>query len=289
MLYAGCSISERYVNPLFEVFDGGDFVLSSYRDIEQSLTQIRIYFEDPSLESNAVSCLANALDIIGVEAQVETGSIHDEDWRLSYRRHFQTEKIGSKLLVVPEWELDSLQNPENRKCIVLDPGMAFGTGKHETTRACLELIERFSCGQLADMSFLDMGCGSGILSIAAAKLGFGEVEGFDVDQEAVDASIANAAKNGVEILFRKFALGRLEKTSPDRQYDFVVANILGPLLIRFSEEIAPYVKNNLVISGILSEIYDDVLSSYTRLGFKEVDRITIGQWTTGFLKKSDEK
>lgn len=285
MLYAGCFILERYVNPLFEVFDGGDFILSSYRDIEESLTQVRIYFEDASLQESAVESLRRALDLVGLDTAVETGSIPDEDWRLAYRRHFKTEKIGSKLLVVPEWEFDSLENPEGRKCIVLDPGMAFGTGKHETTRACLEFIEKVSSEKIEEMSFLDMGCGSGILSIAASKLGFGEVEGFDVDQEAVDASVENAEKNQVEILFRKFALGGLEKTVPDKKFDVVAANILGPLLIRFSEEIIQYVGDKLIISGILTEIYDEVLSCYSKLGMKEIQRITIGQWTTGLLFK----
>jgi ribosomal protein L11 methyltransferase len=178
-----------------------------------------------------------------------------------------------------------LENPEGRKCIVLDPGMAFGTGKHETTRACLEFIEKVSSEKIEEMSFLDMGCGSGILSIAASKLGFGEVEGFDVDQEAVDASVENAEKNQVEILFRKFALGGLEKTVPDKKFDVVAANILGPLLIRFSEEIIQYVGDKLIISGILAEIYDEVLSCYSKLGMKEIQRITIGQWTTGLLFK----
>ena len=141
-----------------------------------------------------------------------------------------------------------------------------------------------------------MGCGSGILSIAAAKLGFGPVAGFDVDQEAVDASIENAEKNGVKIDFHKFALGRVGKLrgcevekeqtfSPSSSYDLVAANILGPLLIRFADEIVPYVKKHLIVSGILTELYPEVLAAYEARGLKELSHKTIGEWTTGLLLK----
>lgn len=282
MHFVGCSISEQYVNPLFEVFDGGDFVLSSYRDIEERFTRMRIYFEDPSAVEAAKSALSAAMSIVGVESPLEVGEIADEDWKLAYRRHFKVEEIGRRLVTVPAWE----PVPDgNRLPIVLDPGMAFGTGKHETTRACLEFIDELSDRGLK--SFLDMGCGSGILSIAASKLGYAPVKGFDVDQEAVDASLENAEKNGVEIEIVKFALGRKQIAAPDRVYDLVAANILGPLLIRFADEIVAYVGNRLIISGILSELYPEVLSAYEARGFVELSRKTIGEWTTGLLKKGN--
>ena len=83
MTFVGCSVSERFVNPLFEVFDGGDFVLSSFRDIEEDVTRLRIYFEDPAQADPAKKCLSDALAIVGVEAPVETGEIADEDWQFA--------------------------------------------------------------------------------------------------------------------------------------------------------------------------------------------------------------
>ena len=131
-----------------------------------------------------------------------------------------------------------------------------------------------------------MGCGSGILSIAAAKLGYGPVAGFDVDQEAVDASVENAEKNGVKVDFFKFALGRAgTEASPVGPADLVAANILGPLLIRFADEIVPYVGRNLIVSGILTDLYPDVLAAYEARGLKEVSRKTLGEWTTGLLTR----
>ena len=277
-----CSVEERFVNPLFEVFDGGDFILSSYRDIEERLTQIQIYFPDPEppltldeVRIDAESRLLSAMSVVGAEASIEYTTIPDEDWKLSYRRHFTTEHIGERLVVRPPWE----PMPDGGVVVTLDPGLAFGTGKHETTRACLEYIDSLS-GEGG--RFLDMGCGSGILSIAAARLGFSPVSGFDVDQEAVQASAENAEANGVEVEFFKYGLGAKVKRELPKA-DLVAANILGPLLIRFADEIVPAVGKRLIISGILTELYEDVLSAYVSRGLKEVSRRTIGEWTTGLL------
>ncbi len=278
MTFVSCSVSERFVNPLFEVFDGGDFILSSYRDIEEDMTRMRIYLEDSARVEEAKGCLADALAIVGVAAPIEVGEIADEDWKFAYRRHFKTENVGRRLVTVPAWETVPAGD---RLPIVLDPGMAFGTGKHETTRACLEYID-----ELAPVdSFLDMGCGSGILSIAAAKLGCGTVTGFDVDEEAVEASRTNAAANGVAVTFFKYGLGARERRGLGKA-DLVVANILGPLLIRFADEIAPCATRHLVVSGILTTLYPEVLAAFTSRGFTEVSRKTLGEWTTGLLRRA---
>ena len=278
MTFVSCSVSERFVNPLFEVFDGGDFILSSFRDIEEDFTRMRIYLEDPSRVGEAKRRLSDALAVVGVAVPIEVGEIADEDWKLAYRRHFKTENVGRRLVTVPAWEKVPAGD---RLPIVLDPGMAFGTGKHETTRACLEYID-----ELAPVaSFLDMGCGSGILSIAAAKLGCGAVTGFDVDAEAVEASRANAAANGVAVTFFKYGLGARERRDLSTA-DLVVANILGPLLIRFADEIAPCATRHLVVSGILTTLYPEVLAAFASRGFAEVSRKTLGEWTTGLLRRS---
>lgn len=307
MTFVSCSVPERFVNPLFEVFDGGDFILSSYHDIEEETTRMQIFFEDPALADAAKACLGSALEIVGVSVPITVGDLPDEDWKLSYRRHFKTESVGRHLLIVPEWELASIDQPNNRTIVCLDPGMAFGTGKHETTRACLEYIDELS----GKGSFLDMGCGSGILSIAAAKLGYAPVAGFDIDEEAVAASKENAEKNGVQVDYRAFALGKGAVTldssieaakgiypdlalqgkandpsaRPFEPADLVVANILGPLLIAFADEIVGYVKKDLVISGILTELYPEVLAAFTSRGFREVSRKNLGEWSTGLLTR----
>lgn len=307
-----CNIADGLVDPLFEVFDSGDFILSSYHDIEESDTQMQVYLADPAQAGEAARRLKDALALVGSNAQVETSEVPDEDWKLSYRRHFKIEPIGRRLVTVPTWELEGFRASgefSDRIPLVLDPGMAFGTGKHETTRACLEYIDELA-GNGAQ-SFLDMGCGSGILSIAAAKLGFSRVAGFDIDEDAVNASRENAALNGVTVDYRLFALGKGTVTldesieaakgvypdlalqgrdvgsgeAPFAPADFVVANILGPLLIAFADEIAGYAKKTLIVSGILEELYPEVLAAFQSRGFREISRKTIGEWTTGHLSR----
>ena len=291
MTFVSCSIPEQFVNPLFEVFDGGDFALSSYRDVEEPLTRMRIYLADPEGAGEAVRRLREAMALVGVDAPVSTGELADEDWRFSYRRHFKTETVGRRLVVIPEWELPNWRGDGSeppRETIVMDPGLAFGTGRHETTKACLEYIDELSAEMRAGSSFLDMGCGSGILSIAAAKLGFSPVRGFDVDREAVAVASENASRNGVDAGFFHFALGRGEALPGEPvSYDVVAANILGPLLIRFADEVSAAAGGRLIVSGILSELYTDVLSAYETRGFREISRRELGEWTTGLLVRSE--
>lgn len=291
MTFVGCSVPERFVNPLFEVFDGGEFILSSYRDVEERETRLRIYLDDPAKREAATAALQSALDVVGLAVEIAPGEIADEDWKYSYRRHFKTEAIGESLLTVPVWELDEAKKAwgeSGRKMIVLDPGLAFGTGKHETTRACLEYIDEVS-REIPNGSFLDMGCGSGILSIAAALLGFRTVTGFDVDREAVAAARENAAANGVSVTYEHFALGRhaaLPRALENEKgaaFSLVAANILGPLLIRFADEIVPHAASFLILSGILSELYGEVRAAYEARGFKERSNRTYGEWTTGLF------
>jgi ribosomal protein L11 methyltransferase len=276
MTKVSCSINEQYVNPLFEVFDGGDFILSSFRDVEKPLTEMRLFTEsdDDNVIGDLKRRLKEALEIVGLgETQMSVETVPDEDWKFAYRRHFKTELVSPRILVQPEWEEVAV--------IKFDPGMAFGTGKHETTKACLQYIDE--CAKDGG-TFLDMGCGSGILSIAAAMLGYKKVSAFDVDQEAVDATIENSEKNNVEVTCFKYALGsKVKRALP--MADLVAANILGPLLIRFADEICAAVSKRIIISGILTELYPEVLAAFNDRGLKEVSRKTIGEWTTGLLER----
>ena len=276
MVKVSCSIPEQYVNPLFEIFDGGDFILSSYRDVERPLAEMRVFVDKGGEEAidDVKSRLDAALRIVGAgERRMSVDEVPDEDWKFSYRRHFRTELVSPHVLVQPEWE--------NLAVVKFDPGMAFGTGKHETTKACLQYIDE--CAKDGG-DFLDMGCGSGILSIAAALLGYGKVTAFDVDQDAVDATKENSAKNGVRVECFRYALGSAAKR-PLPKADLVAANILGPLLVRFADEICASVSRRLIISGILDGLYGEVLAAFESRSLREVSHKTIGEWTTGLLER----
>ena len=281
MTVVSCSIDERYVNPLFEVFDGGDFVLTSYRDVEETSATMQIFLPDPADAPRAAEALAAAGRIVGLELAPETGTIPDEDWKLSYRKHFKTEVISPRLVVRPPWE--AVTPAPGQKVLTLDPGIAFGTGQHPTTRACLDAIDALAV-EGTDRSFLDVGCGSGILSIAAALEGFRDVHGFDNDPDAVRNANENAEANSLGTLFSD---GDLSVSGTAAPADVVAANVLAPVLVRFAREVGALVNpgGRLILSGILDEQYDEVRAAYTALGFTECSNRLIGEWRTGLIER----
>ena len=281
MTVVSCSVDERYVNPLFEVFDGGDFVLTSYRDVEETSATMQIFLPDPADAPRAAEALVAAGRIVGLELAPVTGSIPDEDWKFSYRKHFKVEVISPRLVVRPPWE--SVAPVPGQKVLTLDPGIAFGTGQHPTTRACLDAIDALAAED-AGRTFLDVGCGSGILAIAAALEGFREVRGFDNDPDAVRNANENAAANGLGALFFEGDLSAPDVTAPA---DVVAANVLAPVLVRFAREVGAFVNpgGRLILSGILDEQYGEVRDAYAALGFAEISSRLIGEWRTGLFSR----
>ena len=281
MTVVSCSVDERYVNPLFEVFDGGDFVLTSYRDVEETSATMQIFLPDPADAPRAAEALAAAGRIVGQELAPVTGTIPDEDWKFSYRKHFKVEVISPRLVVRPPWE--SVAPVPGQKVLTLDPGIAFGTGQHPTTRACLDAIDALAAED-AGRTFLDVGCGSGILAIAAALEGFREVRGFDNDPDAVRNANENAAANGLGALFFEGDLSAPDVTAPA---DVVAANVLAPVLVRFAREVGALVNpgGRLILSGILDEQYAEVRDAYAALGFAEISSRLIGEWRTGLFSR----
>ena len=281
MTVVSCSIDERYVNPLFEVFDGGDFVLTSYHDVEETSATMQIFLPDPSDAPRAAEALMAAGRIVGLDLAPVKGTIPDEDWKLSYRKHFKTEVISPRLVVRPPWE--AVTPAPGQKVLTLDPGIAFGTGQHPTTRACLDAIDALAA-ENADRTFLDVGCGSGILSIAAALEGFRDVHGFDNDPDAVRNANENAEANGLGALFSD---GDLSVPGTAAPADVVAANVLAPVLVRFAREVGALVNpgGRLILSGILDEQYEEVRAAYAALGFAEVSNRLIGEWRTGLFSR----
>ncbi len=185
-------------------------------------------------------------------------SLGDADWRDSYKAHFHPWQFG-RLHWVPVWQRDTFQLPEGEAVLWLDPGLAFGTGNHETTRLCIERLVAID-EQLAARGWthdsarvIDAGCGSGILALSAALLGYRDVAGFDNDPEAVRVSEENAALNGLTGRVR-FTTGDLQSGWAGRQGEIVLANIQADVLIRFAPQLLAAVApgGTLILSGILA-------------------------------------
>lgn len=180
--------------------------------------------------------------------------IAEQNWVQLTQSQFDPIRVSARLWIVPSWH----EAPDPAAVnLVLDPGMAFGTGSHPTTRLCLEWLERKVTEQC---SVLDYGCGSGILAIAAARLGAGHVAGVDIDPQAVEAAYANAERNGVHALFA-------DSTKPVAgEYDLVVANILSNPLRVLAPAICAHVRagGQLALSGILREQADEIIGIYAQ-------------------------
>ena len=214
--------------------------------------------EDRSVENRVREALAE----YSIPAKIEIEIIDAPDWSTSWRENFPVLHIG-KFAIAPTWE----EFPEGEEMVIrLDPGLAFGTGQHPTTQMCLELLsEREST--LAGKTLLDVGCGSGVLSIAAAKMG-AKVWASDYDPHCTEATRENAALNKVE--FEVFEAAGLDWFY--QEADFVIANLMSDLLISLAPELARVTRSTLVVSGISSPRADDVQAAIENAGFTKLEK-----------------
>lgn len=207
-------------------------------------------------DADVATILGEAASAIGL-AEVPAFSVEpvaEQNWVQLTQSQFDPIRVSERLWIVPSWH----ESPDPAAInLILDPGMAFGTGSHPTTRLCLEWLER---NVSAGNTVLDYGCGSGILAIAAARLGAGHVAGVDIDPQAVDAAKANAERNGVTALF-------VDSAAPVAgEYDVVVANILSNPLRVLAPAICAHVRSGgrLALSGILREQADEIVAIYAQ-------------------------
>lgn len=208
--------------------------------------------------------------------QPEYTIVSDEDWAEAWKSHYKPVRLGKRILVRPLW-IEVEPAPDDI-VIALDPGMAFGTGTHPTTQLCLEALERMMTPAL---DVLDLGCGSGILSIAAAKLGASKVVALDIDQLAVDATYENAAQNDVAEALH-IAQGSLETIiTSARRFDLVVVNILAKIIIEMCDhQLGATVRpgGRAIFSGIIETQIVEVEAALRKTGLDPVARFQQGDW-----------
>jgi ribosomal protein L11 methyltransferase len=208
--------------------------------------------------------------------EVRTSEVAD-DWADRWREFHKPLVLGERLAVRPPWEPEQGTELD----LVIDPGQAFGTGAHATTRLCLELLLDLPLAP----GTIDLGCGSGVLAIAAAKLGHGPVLALDYDQLAVDATIENAAVNGVSELIetRRFDL----RDEPVPAAPLVLANLLRPLLLAWSATMAGAAHRWIIASGLLEHEADVVSQAIGAHGYREHGRLVSGEWAALLLESAD--
>jgi ribosomal protein L11 methyltransferase len=250
------------------------------------------YYEQESDDGDDTQKLQERLKTLlqeySVQAQIEVENIAAQDWAENWRENFPPLQIGP-FLIAPSWE--EIAPDDERILIRIDPGLAFGTGQHPTTQMCLELLGEQG-STLSGKTLLDVGCGSGVLSIAATKLG-ATVTASDFDPHCTSATRENAALNEAE--FEVVQAAGLDWCNA--QYDFVVANLMSDLLISLASEIARVARggSTLVVSGISSPRADDVENALREAGFSTVEKRekdgeqrgeVLERWTAFVMKRS---
>jgi ribosomal protein L11 methyltransferase len=286
-------MTEQGVKFLDEEDEGtatGPITVRAYLEVNEQLEETRQKLEE-------------SLFYLGMITPVPTPTykeIADQNWMEAWKQHYKPILIGQRLLILPAW----LESPEPKRIpIKIDPGMAFGTGTHPTTQLCLELMEQaFDRGQKTEdgdrtsvlrlpSTIIDVGCGSGILSIAALKLGAKTVLGVDIDIESVKNSRENADTNGVgeELILGQGSVTEiLSGNFPFKSAPLVVANILAPIIIRlFAAGLADLVesKGEIILSGILAHQAENVIEAAQAKGLKRNDQRQIADWVALSLQK----
>jgi ribosomal protein L11 methyltransferase len=239
---------------------------------DRTKAYVHIYLEPDVNPSEALAFLSERYTAENIPHTIDTASTLEEDWRNNWKKYFNPTPIGEKILIRPSWRDD--YDPQGRVVLNIDPGLAFGTGNHETTRLCLETIEKYL--KKGD-KVLDVGCGSGILAIASLLLGADSAVGVDIDQTAVRTAVENAQINKVADRFTVICGDLTEKV--EGKYDLVVANIVADAIMFLSKGVKEFMKPDTVyiMSGIIDTRGDEVAQAIST-DFNIIERYEDNGW-----------
>ncbi|MCI9641597.1 MAG: 50S ribosomal protein L11 methyltransferase [Eubacterium sp.] len=241
-----------------------DFIDDSLLHKDRTKGIIHIYINPHENPLEAVSFITERLNSEEIEHEIKTAACKTEDWVNNWKQYFHAMPIGEKLLIRPLWEKE--YDTDGRIVLNIEPGLAFGTGSHPTTKLCLETLEKYID---ENSTVLDIGCGSGILSIAALLLGAKSAFGVDIDKLAVKTAIENAKENGFGSPVFDAVNGNLsDKVSG--KYNVIVANIVADIIMQFNEEVSEFLEDGgiYITGGIIDIRKDEVVRSFEQNGFE---------------------
>lgn len=234
---------------------------------------IHIYISECDNAAEALAFLKERLTAENIPFSCGAEGVNDADWSENWKKYFHATEIGDKLAIVPSWE--EYDNKENRKILHIDPGAAFGTGTHATTSLCLSMLENYV---VEGSKMLDIGCGSGILSIASVLLGAETAVGVDIDAQSVKTAKENAELNNVSGKTEYIVGDLADKISG--KYNVVCANIVADVVIRLLGDVRTFMEENavLLVSGIIDARENDVLAAAEKHGFKVKEKQYKDNW-----------
>lgn len=276
--------------------DKWDYVDDELLKAHESGSYVSFYVTDDADGKETVSLVKDALNRLKTQDEnseygtlsISGTNMKEEDWSENWKQYFKPLNVGDKILILPEWE--TIDTPTDRTVFTVNPGMSFGTGAHHTTQLCIKAVEKHLDN---GMTVLDLGCGSGILSIISLLLGAEHATAVDIDENAVKIAVENAKKNNIDLLKYRTMAGNVtcdkelfEKIS-DRKYDIVLANIVADVIIGIRDIVPEFLKEDgiFITSGIIEERLDDVKSAYNESSFKPVSEEHQGGWVSLVYKK----
>ena len=234
---------------------------------------IHLYLPSNENARESLSFLKERFEAVHIPFQADTDTVDPKDFENNWKKYFKSTEIGRRLCICPSWE--QYNNKENRKVLKIDPGAAFGTGTHATTAMCLALLDQFIT---PNQTVLDIGCGSGILSIAAVLLGAERATGIDIDPVAVKVARENAALNGLSEK-TEFLVGNLNEKITSR-YSVVCANIVADVIMALAPDVpgllAP--SGRFLCSGIIDSRAEEVRAALLRAGLQITNTVTESNW-----------
>ncbi|MBR3149340.1 MAG: 50S ribosomal protein L11 methyltransferase [Eubacterium sp.] len=259
-----------------------DLIEESLLKKDRTKAVIHVYVNPHENPLEATSFLNERLDSEGISHEIEVGDCLTEDWQNNWKQYYHAMPIGKKLLIRPLWENE--YEADGRKVLNIEPGLAFGTGSHPTTKLCLETLEDYID---EGSRVLDIGCGSGILSIAALLLGAESALGVDIDSLAVKTAASNALENGFDETKFNAVQGNLSDKVSGR-YNVVVANIVADVIMQFNTQVGDFLTDDgvYITGGIIENREDEVLSSFAQNNFSVISRAENNGWLVFVLKKS---
>ncbi len=272
-----------------------DYVDDDLMELRECETCVTVYIAENSQGAETLSALKTEMDIlksIDVDDKfgrlaVELSGVREEDWANNWKQYFKPISIGDKLVIKPSWE--NLDNSDGKTILEIDPGSSFGTGQHYTTALCLELLEKNLNG---NEKLLDLGCGSGILSIGGILLGASSATAVDIDLNSVRIAGENAQNNGISADIYSTFCGNIisDDSLCDKiggEYDIIVANIVADVLIAMGGIFPKFLKKDgtIIVSGIISERANEVISVLEENGFKQISCMENGGWVAVSLSR----
>lgn len=252
----------------------GDLIDESILNADKTVASVLVYLSADGGVTDTLAFLKGRFAELSINAEISVSGVNEEDWANSWKEYYKPIKIGERIVIVPAWE--KYEAREGEIIVRMDPGMAFGTGTHETTRLVIKLLEKYIKG---GMRVADVGCGSGILAICASKLGAAECKAYDIDPVAVKVANENIKDSGLTNVSCEVSdlLRQVDKSAP---YDVICANIVADIIIRMMPDVGALMNESSVIlaSGIIVERSEDVISAFGEHGFKIVERIDENGW-----------